>query len=187
MLGDSITENWGSVPRGFFPGKPYVNKGVGGETTGQMLARFNRDVLATNPGVVVILGGINDLAYDATTGAASIPQIESNFAAMIDSARSRGIRVVVAAVTPIAYQGGGMGFFLNRRTQTNAAIRTLNSRLQALAASKGAGFADYFTPLADGNGELQAVYNSDNVHLSYSAYDVLTPVAERAIAQAFNR
>lgn len=182
IIGDSIVDYWSQNANGFFPGKPYVNKGIGGETTSQIAKRFDRDVVGLNPSVVVLQGGINDM--NASVSSATISRIEQNYSAMIDKAKARGIRVVVLSVFPVAFRQGGMTVFTSRRAKVNAAVRTTNSRLKSLAAKKGVIYLDLYSAISDPNGELADKYNSDNVHITYAAYDFMAPLVERAVATA---
>ncbi len=182
MLGDSIVEYWSQNANGFFPGKPYVNKGIAGETTSQIAKRFDRDVVGVNPSVVVLQGGINDM--NASVSSATVSRIERNFSSMIDKAKARGIRVVVVSVFPVAFRQGGMTVFSSRRAKVNAAVRTTNSKLKSLAAKKGVTYLDLYSAITDSNGELADRYNSDNVHVTYAAYDFMAPLVERAVATA---
>lgn len=182
MLGDSIIENWASNANGFFPGKPYVNKGITGQTTSQIAKRFDRDVLALKPSVVVLQGGINDM--NESVSATTVSRIERNFSAMTDKAKAKGIRVVIVSVFPVAFRQGGMTVFNARRTNVNSAVRTANARLKNLAAKKGVTYLDVYSSITDSKGELAEKYNSDNVHITYAAYDLITPMVERAVATA---
>ena len=130
----------------------------------------------------MILGGINDLA--AGTDAKTIATIESNMAAMIDQAKKKRIRVVVASVLPVGYVPEGMQVFVANRTVVNNTIRQINARFKRLAASKKVGYLNYYSALSDSSGELLRKYNADNVHITADAYAVMGPLAEKAIAAA---
>jgi acyl-CoA thioesterase I len=182
MFGDSITQGWSQQAPAFFEGRPYANKGISGNTTAQMLQRFNSDVLSQAPAVVVILGGINDLATG--TDIKALAAIESNMGAMIDLAKKNRIRVVVASILPVGYEPEGMQVFAAKRAVVNQTIRQLNARLKKLAAAKKVGYVNYYAALTNPAGELIRKYNADNVHISADAYAVMGPLADQAIAAA---
>lgn len=182
LFGDSITEFWNGHPGGFFPGSNFLNKGVSGNTTGHLQKRFAADVVKLNPSVVVFQVGINDLAEK--TSSVKTKQIASALSSMVDLSVAKGYRVVISSTLPVAYRSGGMEVFFARRAETNKAILELNSRYRALAAKKGAVYLDYYKALANADGELRSEYNSDNVHLTWEAYDVMAPLVEQAVAAA---
>jgi lysophospholipase L1-like esterase len=182
MFGDSITQGWSQQAPAFFDGRPYVNKGISGNTTGQMLQRFSTDVLSEAPGVVVILGGINDLA--SGTDAKTVSTIESNMSAMIDMAKKKRVRVVLASILPVGYVPEGMQVFAAKRAVVNQTIRQLNTRFKKLAATKMVGYVNYYSALTSPAGELLRPYNADNVHITADAYAVMGPLADKAIAAA---
>ena len=185
FFGDSITDNW-SKPEsgGFFPGKPYVNRGIGGQTTAQMLLRFRADVVELEPSVVVILAGTNDLAGNA--GPATLDQIQDNLASMAELARAHGIRVVLASLLPVSddkQDANGQALTRTRQRPT-ASIRELNRWLEAYAARNGHVYLDYFSATADPAGLLRPALNDDGLHPNARGYAVMAPLAERAIAAA---
>jgi acyl-CoA thioesterase I len=182
MFGDSITQGWSQQAPAFFEGRPYVNKGISGNTTTQMLQRFKADVLRQAPAVVVILGGINDLATG--TDAKTVAAIESNMGAMIDQAKKNRIRVVVASILPVGYEPEGMQVFVAKRATVNQTIQRINARFKKLATAKKVGYLDYYSALTTPTGELVRKYNADNVHITVDAYAVMGPLADRAIATA---
>jgi lysophospholipase L1-like esterase len=188
FFGDSITDNW-SKPEygGFFPGKPYVNRGIGGQTTAQMLLRFRADVVELRPAAVVILAGTNDLAGNA--GPASLDQIQDNLASMAELARAHGIRVVLASLLPVSddkRDANGQPLTRTRQRPTEK-IRELNRWLSAFAAAKGHAYLDYFSATADANGLLLPTLNDDGLHPSARGYAVMAPLAEKAISAALGR
>jgi lysophospholipase L1-like esterase len=182
MFGDSITQGWSQQVPTFFEGKPYVNKGISGNTTGQMLQRFNADVLGPAPRVVVILGGINDLA--SGTDAKTVASIEANMASMIDQAKKKNIRVIVASILPVGYEPEGMQVFVAKRSIVNSTIRQINARFKKLAVSRKVVYLNYYRALTNESGELLRKYNADNVHITADAYAVMGPLVEQAIATA---
>jgi lysophospholipase L1-like esterase len=185
FFGDSITDNW-SKPGygGFFPGKPYVNRGIGGQTTAQMLLRFRADVIELRPAAVVILAGTNDIAGNA--GPVTTDQVQDNLASMAELARAHGIRVVLASLLPVSddkLDANGQPLTRTRQRPT-ATIRELNRWLAAHAATHGHVDLDYFSASADKDGLLLPALNDDGLHPNARGYAVMAPLAEKAIAAA---
>jgi lysophospholipase L1-like esterase len=177
FLGDSITDGWGRSPTTvFFPGKPYVNRGISGQTTPQMLVRFQQDVVHLHPAVVVILAGTNDVA--GNTGPATEQMIEDNFTSMAEIAKQNGIKVVLASITP-AYE-----YPWKPEVKPVERIRALNKWLQDFCSSNGFVYLDYYSSMADAKGAMLPGLSSDGVHPTAKGYAVMAPLAERAIAQA---
>ena len=181
FMGDSITDNWGRwSPAGpFFPGKPYLNRGISGQTTPQMLVRFRQDVVKLHPAVVVILAGTNDIA--GNTGPSTPEMIEDNLMDMAEIARANGIQVVLASITP-AYS-----YPWKPGVEPVAEIRLLNQWMREYCVRQGAVYLDYYSALADEKGAMLAGYSSDGVHPLAKGYAVMAPLAERAIAQALGQ
>jgi len=178
FFGDSITDMWPFATA--FPGKPYVNRGISGQTTSQMLVRFRNDVIALAPKVVVILAGTNDIA--GNTGPMSLEDIEGNVATLVELARAHGIRVVLSSVLPVHnYTVTAMLRFPRRPPEQIAA---LNKWLKAYAASSGSIYVDYATPMSDDRGLLKKELAEDGLHPNAAGYAVMTPLAEQAIAKA---
>ncbi len=177
FMGDSITDAWGRKYQGFFPGKPYVNRGIGGQTTPQMLIRFRPDVIALKPKVVVILAGTNDLA--GNTGPMTPEEILGNLISMAELARANDIRVVLASVLPaIDYP------WRPEHPNPSEKIIALNAMIKDYAAKNGLIYLDYFSALADERNGLKSEYAQDAVHPNQAGYDVMGPLAEKAIMQA---
>ena len=178
FMGDSITDGWGRWAAGstFFPGKPYVNRGISGQTTPQMLVRFRQDVLDLHPAVVVILAGTNDIA--GNTGPSTPEMIEGNLTSMAELARANGIRVVLASITPAYNYPWKPAVFPTEE------IRAINQWMSTYCAAHNCVFLDYFTALADPKGAMLPGYSSDGVHPLAKGYAVMAPLAEQAIAQA---
>lgn len=177
FIGDSITDGWGrSEGTVFFPGKPYVNRGISGQTTAQMLVRFRQDVIALNPEVVVILAGTNDIA--GNTGAATLEMIEDNLRSMTQLAQANGIRVVLASVLPASSYWWRPGY------RPAARIRALNQRIEVYAREAGAVYLDYHAAMRNAEGGLDAELAGDGVHPSPAGYAVMQPLAQRAIERA---
>ena len=188
FFGDSITDRW-SMPGygGFFPGRPYVNRGIGGQTTGQMLLRFRSDVIALAPRVVVILAGTNDLAGNA--GPVTPEQLLDNLKTMAELARAHEIRVVLASILPVADdKKDPAGTPLIRSSHKPVALlRDINRRIREYATAKGHVFVDYFTVTASPDGTLLPRLNDDGLHPNSAGYAVMAPVVEQAIADALAR
>jgi lysophospholipase L1-like esterase len=188
FFGDSITDNWSKEGYGgFFPGKPYVNRGIGGQTTAQMLLRFRADVIALRPAAVVILAGTNDIAGNA--GPATLEQIEDNLASMAELARAHGIAVVLASLLPVSddkRDANGQPLTRTRQRPT-ASIRALNRWLSEYAAENGHVLLDYFSAMADIKGLLRPELNDDGLHPNERGYAVMVPLAEKAIARALKK
>jgi lysophospholipase L1-like esterase len=188
FYGDSITDNW-SKPEygGFFPGKPYLNRGIGGQTTAQMLLRFHADVVALQPKAVVILAGTNDVAGNA--GPATPQQIEDNLTTMAEQARLHGVRVVLASLLPVSddkKDAAGQPITRTRQRPTET-LRELNRWLAAYAAQNGHVYLDYFSATADAGGLLRSELNDDGLHPNAHGYAVMAPLAEKAIAEALRK
>jgi len=184
FMGDSITDAW-QQPRygGFFPGKPYVDRGIGGQTTPQMLVRFRPDVVDLQPNVVVILAGTNDIA--GNTGPMTNEEIEGNLASMSELAAANRIRVVLASVTPVsAYHVASASAVPQTTARPTARIHAVNDWLKAYAAGHGAVYLDYFSAMTDPSGLLRAELSEDDLHPNAKGYAIMAPLAEAAIARA---
>jgi lysophospholipase L1-like esterase len=177
FMGDSITQGWKiEGPAGTFPGKPYVNRGISGETTPQMLVRFRQDVIDLKPAVVIILAGTNDIA--GNTGPMTLEQSESNLESMADLATANGIRVVLCSVLP-AYD-----FPWNPGQAPAQKIAVLNAWIRGYAAAKGYPYVDYYSAMKDERGGLPATLSRDGVHPLPAGYAIMTPLAETGIETA---
>jgi acyl-CoA thioesterase I len=177
FMGDSITEGWKiEGAASMFPGKPYFNRGISGQTTPQMLVRFREDVIALKPKAVVILGGTNDLA--GNTGPMTLQQTEGNLASMAELAAQNGIGVVMCSVTPafdFAWQPG---------VEPAPKIVALNKWIKDYAAQKGYVYVDFYSALADARGGLPANLSHDGVHPNPAGYTIMTPLVEAGIGKA---
>jgi lysophospholipase L1-like esterase len=184
-MGDSITDSWDD-PRygGFFPGKPYVNRGISGQTTPQMLVRFRADVIALKPKVVVILAGTNDIA--GNTGPMSLEAIEDNLSSMAELARANKIRVVLASVLPISdYDKTKEGKQIVRSVQRPPErIKALNDWIRKYADASHAIYLDYYSVTVDDKGFLKEALSEDGLHPNQRGYEIMAPLAERAISLA---
>jgi len=185
FMGDSITDSWDDPKYGgFFPGKPYIDRGISGQTTPQMLIRFRPDVIALQPKVVVILAGTNDIA--GNTGPTTLNAIEDNLISMFDLAHANGIRVVLASVLPISdYERNKEGQpIIQTRQRPPEQIKELNKWMKDYAAAHGGIYLDYFSAMADDKGFLKEELSGDGLHPNQKGYDVMAPLAEKAIAAA---
>jgi lysophospholipase L1-like esterase len=188
FMGDSITDMWDDNGYGgFFPGKAYINRGIGGQTTPQMLIRFHPDVIALQPKVVVILAGTNDIA--GNTGPMTLEAIEGNLASMAELARANGIRVVLASLLPVSdYEKNKDGNPINQTTRRPPEqIKALNEWIKTYAAKNDAVYLDYFSAMVDDKGFLKDEYSKDGLHADDKGYAVMGPLAEKAIAAALKK
>ncbi len=179
FLGDSITDGWGRGPNhgSFFPGKPYVNRGISGQTTPQMLLRFQQDVVRLHPAAVVILAGINDIAEN--TGPISDDAIEDNFRSMVAIAKFSHIRVVLASILPADR------FPWRPSIHPADRVRTLNAWLADYARTQHLVFLDYYPALATPEGAMRPELAIDKaVHPNDAGYAIMQPLAGQAIAKA---
>ena len=188
FMGDSITDAWVRPEYGgFFPGKPYTDRGISGQTTPQMLIRFRPDVIALRPKVVVILAGTNDLA--GNTGPMTLDQIEDNLTSMSELAHANKIRVVLASVLPVSNYGHdreGKPVDMRIKRQPEK-ILELNTWIKKYAADHGDIYLDYFSAMVDDHGLLKADLSEDGLHPNAKGYVVMSPLAEIAIQQALKK
>ena len=188
FMGDSITDNWDNEGYGgFFPDRPYVNRGISGQTTPQMLVRFRPDVIGLQPKVVVILAGTNDIA--GNTGLMTLGAVEDNLVSMADLAKAHGIHVVLSSVLPVDDDDrDAQGQPLNRtRCRPPGLIAELNRWMRDYAGGHGQVYLDYAAALADEKGMLKAELSEDGVHPNAKGYAVMAPLAEKAIAAALRK
>ncbi|MDI7776300.1 GDSL-type esterase/lipase family protein [Asticcacaulis sp. EMRT-3] len=178
FLGDSITDRWNLAK--FFPGKPYVNRGIGGQVTTQMLVRFHADVVALHPAAVVILAGINDVqgVFQVETE----QQIETNYEAMAELAQAHGIKPIFTEIMPVNNYTPNAATVLQDRHPDELA--RINAWLAAYCAAHHDQLIDYGPVLRDDKGLMRADYTSDGIHPTDQAYAVMAPLAEQAIAAA---
>ena len=183
FLGDSITDSWSNERfGGFFPGKGYVNRGISGQTTPQMLVRMKPDVLAFSPKVIVLLAGTNDIA--GNTGPETDEDIQRNIAAIAELATANGARMVLASVLPVSAYHVTPGAPPQTVRRPPARINTLNTWLKTYAAVHKHVYLDYFSATADEKGMLRAELSEDDLHPNAQGYAIMAPLAEAAIAQA---
>ena len=185
FMGDSITDGWKLDQ--YFPGKPYVNRGISGQTTPQMLIRFRPDVIDLNPKVVVILAGTNDIA--GNTGPMTIEAVEENLQSMAELARANGIRVVMASIMPVSDYGktrdGQPSIQTTRRPP--ASIIAINQWIKKYVADNGLVYLDYFSAMVDDKGFLKNDISRDGLHPNEKGYEIMKPLAEQAIATALKK
>ena len=188
FLGDSITDLW-SYPQsgGFFPGKPYVDRGIGGQTTPQILLRFRPDVIALQPKVVVILAGTNDIA--GNTGPMPLSTTEDNFATMVELARSHGIRVVLSSLLPVSDSGHTRegAPLVQTELRPPQKIVKLNEWLKNYAGENDRVYLDYFSHMVDEHGMLKRELSDDGLHTNAQGYSIMSPLAEQAIQAALRK
>ena len=191
FMGDSITDIWHLADA--FPNKPYVNRGIGGQVTSQMLVRMYPDVIDLKPAVVVILAGTNDIAQN--NGPETAAMIEENLMAMTELAQKHGIKVILCALTPIsdytnmpAPAGAPASAVPVRRIQTThrppAQILQINAWIKSYAASVGAGYVDYYSAVVDSNGMFKEGFSNDGLHPNPQGFALMAPVVEAAIEKA---
>ena len=175
FMGDSITEGW-KLPESF-PGKPYINRGISGQTSSQMLLRFRQDVIDLQPKVVVILAGVNDIAEN--TGPVTLEQVEGNLMSMAELAEANGIHVVLCSVLPADR------FWWHPGSKNPAPrIAELNKWIKAWAAEKGYVYVDYYSAMVNDAGGLPKDFSPDGVHPSPAGRAVMAPLAEAGIEKA---
>ena len=171
---------------GFFPGKPYLDRGISGQTTPQMLIRYRPDVIALRPKVVVILAGTNDIA--GNTGPTTLAAIEDNLASMAELARANGIRVVLASLLPVSdYEKRDGKPIVQTTRRPPEQIRALNDWMKTYAAANGATYLDYYSAMIDERGFLRDELSEDGLHPNAKGYAVMAPLAEQAIASALKK
>lgn len=181
FVGDSITDFW-RRPQfgGFFPGKPYVDRGISGQTTPQMLIRFRPDVVNLKPKAVLILAGTNDIA--GNTGPLTNEEIEGNLASMSEIAQANGIRVILASILPVsAYHNAAVP---QTTTRPMSRIIPLNEWMKSYAAAHGCVYLDYFSAMVDGSGLFKEELSADDLHPNAKGYAIMAPLAQAAIERA---
>jgi lysophospholipase L1-like esterase len=183
FMGDSITDFW-NRPQfgGFFPGKPYADRGISGQTTPQMLLRFRPDVIALHPDVVVILAGTNDIA--GNTGPMTDAEIEGNLTSMCELAQASRIRVVLSSITPVGEAHRRAPAPAMTAGRPPSRIIALNTWIRQYAAEHHHVYLDYYSAMVDDRGMLQADLSEDDLHPNAKGYAVMAPLAEAAVQRA---
>ncbi|MGB6153554.1 MAG: SGNH/GDSL hydrolase family protein [Pricia sp.] len=179
FMGNSITIGWLNSRPEFFEGKPYVNRGISGQTTPQMLVRFRQDVVDLEPKVVVILAGTNDIA--GNTGPSTLEMIADNIRSMAEIAHANHIKVVLSSTLPAFDYPWKPGL------EPADKIVALNKMLKAYAEENGHIYLDYFSAMADDRNGLPKKYADDEVHPTVEGYKVMEPLVEKAIAEALKK
>ena len=176
FYGNSITDSWARLFPAQFPDKPYVGRGISGQTTPQMLVRFRQDVVDLHPAAVVILAGTNDIA--GNTGPSTLEMIEDNLASMEELARVNGIEVVLCSVLPV------YDYPWRRGLEPAEKIVALNDWMKLYAEEYGAVYVDYWSAMADARKGLRADLTIDGVHPNEAGYRVMAALVEPAIEKA---
>jgi lysophospholipase L1-like esterase len=180
FFGDSITDGWKIAD--YFPGKPYINRGIGGQTTPQLLVRFRKDVIDLQPKAVVILAGTNDIA--GNTGPMTLEQIEANYSSLAELVAANHVKVIFSSVLPVNnYTPESQEFFADRPP---AKILELNRWLKNYCADHGCVYLDYFSAMIDDKGLLKRDLADDGLHPNVAGYKIMAPLAETAIAKALS-
>lgn len=179
FMGNSITIGWLHMRPEFFKGKPYINRGISGQTTPQMLVRFQQDVIDLNPKAVVILAGTNDIA--GNTGPSTIEMIMHNIKGMSEMASANHIKVILASTLPVYDYPWKPGL------EPAGKIVKLNKLIKRYAESKGHIYLDYFSAMVDERNGLPKKYAEDEVHPTVDGYKVMEPLVEAAINKALKK
>lgn len=179
FMGNSITQGW--IEHGdpeLFSKNPFINRGISGQTTPQMLVRFRADVIALQPKVVVILAGINDIAEN--TGPTTLKMIQNNIASMVELAKANHIKVILSSILPANK--------LSWRPQIYPADKVIemNIFLKEFAAANDCIYIDYYSPLVDAEKGMKAEFSKDGVHPNKAGYAIMTPLVVKAISKALN-
>lgn len=175
FMGNSITEMWGDASPEFFSENPYVNRGIGGQTTPQMLLRFRQDVIDLKPVIVVILAGTNDIA--GNTGPMTLEQIRDNIQSMVQLAKANHIFPIVCSVLPAFDYPWRPGL------NPNIKIPQLNEMLKEMAEEEKAMYLDYFAKMADNRNGLPKALTTDEVHVTKEGYVIMETLVKEAISK----
>ncbi|WP_221412711.1 SGNH/GDSL hydrolase family protein [Fulvivirga lutimaris] len=176
FMGNSITEGWKSFRPEFFENQSFVNRGIGGQTTPQMLVRFRPDVIALTPKVVVILAGVNDIA--GNTGPSTLEMIMDNIISMAELAKANDIKVILSSVLP------AFDFSWKPGLEPSGKIINLNKMIKKYADNNEIIYLDYFSSMVDERNGLKDEYTYDGVHPNAEGYKVMEPLVLEAIEKA---
>jgi lysophospholipase L1-like esterase len=188
FMGDSITDSWDDPKYGgFFPGKPYINRGISGQTTPQMLLRLRADVLVHKPKVMVLLAGTNDIS--GNTGPVTVEQIQDNVETMAELCKLHGIKVVLASILPVSNYHAKPEDWRGPQTYRRPLekIRAMNDWMKTYASANGHIYLDYWTATVDAQGMLKTELSEDDLHPNAAGYAIMAPLAEAAISQALKQ
>lgn len=179
FMGNSITEGWAQLSSNFFTDNHYVNRGISGQTTPQMLVRFRPDVVNLKPKVVVILAGTNDIA--GNTGPSTLEMIEDNIASMVEIAKANYIKIVLCSVLPVYDYPWKPGL------EPAQKIIDLNKWIKEYSINNEIIYVDYFTPMADQRNGLKKEYSEDGVHPNLAGYKIMESIVNQAIKETLNK
>lgn len=185
FMGDSITDGWNLAQS--FPGKPYINRGIGGQTTPQMLLRFRADVIDLKPKAVVILAGTNDIS--GNTGPMTLAETANNFVSMVELAKANNIKVVLSSVLPVndRVKNKEGNLLIQTKSRPNERITAMNDWLKKYAAESGSVYLDYYSAAVAPDGTLKDGISYDGLHPNAEGYKIMQSLAEKAIARALNK
>lgn len=179
LIGDSILEGWYELDPDFFKSNNFINRGIGGQTSAQMLLRFRQDVIHLKPRVVVILAGTNDIA--GNNGPSTLQMIEDNIASMAELARANKIQVVLSSVLPV------FDYPWKKGIEPASKIAALNKWIKNYAQKNGDLYLDYYSPLVDEKGGMMATFADDGVHPNRAGYAIMKPLLQKAITLALGK
>ena len=178
FMGNSITEGWLSIRPEFFKNKPYVNRGISGQTTPQMLIRFRQDVIHLKPSTVVLLAGINDIAEN--TGPSTIEMIANNIISMAELAKANHINVIICSVLP------ANNFPWREGLKPAEKVRKLNAILQSYSYENKLAYVDYYSAMVNDSNGLKKELGEDGIHPNKNGYLIMEPILEKAIKKYMN-
>jgi lysophospholipase L1-like esterase len=179
FMGNSITEEWKKIDSSFFANRSYINRGISGQTSSQMLVRFRQDVILLQPKVVVISAGTNDIAENS--GPISLENVLNNIIAMCDMAKANNIRVVLTSVLP------AKAFSWRKQLEPAPKIIALNKMIKEYATSKNLVYVDYHSAMATSDGGLKSSFSKDGVHPNLMGYKVMEPLVVHGITKTLRR
>jgi lysophospholipase L1-like esterase len=185
FMGDSITDGWNLAE--YFPGKPYINRGISGQTTPQMLVRFRQDVIDLKPQAVVILAGTNDIA--GNTGLMTLEDTARNLVSMVELAKADGIRVVLSSVLPVndRVKNKEGALFVQTKNRPPEKITALNAWIKKYALENGLVYLDYYSATVDAEGTLKDGVSYDGLHPNAEGYKIMKSLAEEAVGRALQK